>query len=340
LLTVFRVPRGKTDTPSLAPKPAVLLQHGLLDSSWTWVANFPEESLGFILADSGYDVWFGNSRGNFYSLSHVKYPVDSVEFWNFTWDDMAQFDLPAVIPYILQLTGLRNLSYIGHSQGTIQALAAFSMNESISSMVNLAVLLAPVAYVHHAAGLLPILADFGIDILFEIFGLREFLPDATILQKLVPGICDWVEWGCEDFLFLIVGGSTNLNETRIEVYISQTPAGTSVKNMAHWSQGIRNEVFQRFDYGSKIENIRHYGQPTPPVYHLENINVPCAFYYGSNDVLADPTDVATLLADVPSARIVRQLLQPGFAHLDYTWGATSSARAMYDDVLVQLAKYN
>ena len=40
-------------------KPPVLLQHGLIDSAATWVMNMPKQSLGFVLADQGYDVWLG-----------------------------------------------------------------------------------------------------------------------------------------------------------------------------------------------------------------------------------------------------------------------------------------
>lgn len=92
------------------------LQHGLVDSSDTWVVNDEELAPGFYLANLGYDVWVGNSRGNRYSHPHLSPKVK--EFWNFTFDDMARHDLPAAFLYINQLTA-RKIHYIGHSQGTM-----------------------------------------------------------------------------------------------------------------------------------------------------------------------------------------------------------------------------
>ncbi|CAF0943055.1 unnamed protein product [Rotaria sordida] len=43
------------------------------------------QSLAFILADVGYDVWLGNIRGNRYSRAHVKYnPNHDEAFWDFS----------------------------------------------------------------------------------------------------------------------------------------------------------------------------------------------------------------------------------------------------------------
>lgn len=91
VLTIQRIISPK-HINNRAPKPAVLLQHGLLDASSTWVVNFPAQSLGFILADKGFDVWLGNVRGNTYALHNIKYNKNQEEFWNFSFDEMATYD--------------------------------------------------------------------------------------------------------------------------------------------------------------------------------------------------------------------------------------------------------
>jgi len=337
-LGMFRIPYGRGQEPPTTRRPAVILQHGLEDSSYTWVNNFPTESLGFLLADAGYDVWLPNSRGNYYSTP----PNPSDSFWAFTWDEMAKYDLPANVDFVLQATGLSTVSYVGHSQGTTQAFAGFSLDAELQSKVNFFGALAPVAYVDHEKSLLlRILADLDAVVLFELLGVRDFLPDASLLQKLAPGLCSLIPWGCEDFLFLIVGPSHNLNETRIPVYVSETPAGTSTMNIAHWCQGVKVDKFQMYDYGCGLfscDNIKHYGQKTPPAYDLSKVTVPTALYAGTEDDLADLTDVQTLIDQLPDSTVVHHDTIQGFAHLDFTWGKDANT-LVYADLMKRIAQY-
>ena len=38
-------------------------------------------------------------------------------FWQFSWDQMGQYDLPSMLQYVRELTG-QQIIYIGHSMGT------------------------------------------------------------------------------------------------------------------------------------------------------------------------------------------------------------------------------
>ena len=83
ILTVQRIPRGRNDKETGTKRPVVFLQHGLLGSSSQWITNLPQQSLGYVLADKGFDVWLGNSRGNAYALKHERLSTDSDKFWDF-----------------------------------------------------------------------------------------------------------------------------------------------------------------------------------------------------------------------------------------------------------------
>ena len=64
----------------------------------------------------------------------------------FSWDDMAAKDIPAVIEYIKQQTGVEQLHYAGHSQGTMIAFAGFSQNQELAKSIKKFYGLAPVAF--------------------------------------------------------------------------------------------------------------------------------------------------------------------------------------------------
>lgn len=87
----------------------------------------------------GYDVWFGNSRGNTFSKNHTTLSVSDVEFWRFSFDQMAAYDIPASVDYVLKVNGARSLVYVGHSQGTTIGLAAMAQSNKLQAKVVLRV---------------------------------------------------------------------------------------------------------------------------------------------------------------------------------------------------------
>ena len=88
-----------------------------------------------------------NNRGNRYSRNHTSLDPDvHQQFWDYSFEEMANYDLPAVFEFVIAKTGVETVTYIGHSQGTIQMFAALIGNNTFfKSKVNLAIMLAPVA---------------------------------------------------------------------------------------------------------------------------------------------------------------------------------------------------
>jgi lysosomal acid lipase/cholesteryl ester hydrolase len=64
---------------------------------------------------------------------------------------MGKYDLPAVINFVLSKTKVKDITYIGHSQGTSQMFAALTIDpDYFRKKLNLIILLAPVARVDSA----------------------------------------------------------------------------------------------------------------------------------------------------------------------------------------------
>lgn len=215
---------------------------------------------------------------------------------------MADYDLPAVFSYIYSRTN-KKISYVGHSQGTMQMHIALSKNNPIvEKYIDKYFGLGPVALVKHASSnLVNLLDKSGLVQWYHLRKIYEFMPSFGWFQTDV-GILFCVNFPqvCGDFLKEMCDADPSLdNYDRYDVIIGHEPSGTSIMNMEHWKQAFDRGHFQAFDYGSVTANNIHYGQPSPPTWNLKNIKVPVRLFAGSTDELADPTDVAWLWESLP-----------------------------------------
>jgi predicted alpha/beta hydrolase len=101
-LTVHHV-RGDAE-PTQGP---VLLQHGTGVRANLFYGSPMERSIVDVLVAEGYDVWLGNWRGS----------IDLPEC-DYTLDEVARFDHPALIAAVLRESGARTLKAIVHCQGS------------------------------------------------------------------------------------------------------------------------------------------------------------------------------------------------------------------------------
>ncbi|VAI90392.1 unnamed protein product [Triticum turgidum subsp. durum] len=183
ILSLKRIPHGHdTDnsTGDEKTRQPILLFHGLFVDGVSWLLGTPDQSLGFILADGGFDVWLANTRGTNTSRKHTSLSPKNPAFWDWSWDQIAEYDLPAVLEFVYHHTGRQKVHYIGHSLGTLIILAAFSEHKLLH-LVRSAVLLCPIAYLSRTRSDLTRLAA-------KMF-MAEDRTVASINQLHVPSCC-------------------------------------------------------------------------------------------------------------------------------------------------------
>ncbi|EFB20298.1 hypothetical protein PANDA_002320, partial [Ailuropoda melanoleuca] len=323
ILGLYRIPYGKTNNDSSGSQ-----VHVIYCWSTTWRRSYGNQSLGFILADAGYDVWLGNSRGTTWSRKHKYLKTNSKEFWAFSFDEMAKYDLPASIDFIVKHTGQEEIFYIGHSQGTTIAFITFSTIPKIAERIKIFFALAPVFSIKYSKSPLIKMAYKWKSVIKAFFGNKDFLPNTSFKRFVGSKLCPLKIIGkiCRDILFMIYGCDLeNLNMVRtIRAMHTSFHQPRCNKQMSmilllqFFFQLFNSSHLRAFDWGSPVLNLAHFNQSTSPFYDVRNMNVSTATWNGGNDLLADPEDVKNLLSEITN-HIYHKTISY-YNHIDFLFG--------------------
>ncbi|KAJ8638404.1 hypothetical protein MRB53_012671 [Persea americana] len=328
LLAVQRISYGTGGIRTI-PGPPVFLQHGLFQGGDAWFANSKEESLGFILADYGFDVWVGNVRGTHWSHGHKSLSEKEKAFWDWSWQELAQYDLTDMITYVYSLTNSK-VFLVAHSQGTLMALAALTQPITVD-MVEAAALLCPVSYLGHISSQLVLQAvSVHLDQILLAMGLHQLNFRSDIGVHILDSLCDG-HVDCGSLLSAITGKNCCFNGSRVEFYLQYEPHPSSTKNMNHLFQMIRKGDFAMYDYGL-LGNVKRYGRLHPPSFDLAKIpkSLPLLIAYGGQDALADVTDVEHTIKEFQAKPELLYL--ESYGHIDFILSVYAK-NDVYDELM-------
>ncbi|XP_051655684.1 lipase member M-like [Manacus candei] len=339
ILSLNRIPHGRAGAGHSAPRTPVLIVHGFSLDGGDWVDNLPDNTLAFILADAGYDVWIGNNRGNSWSRRHLYLSVHQEKFWDFSFHEMAIYDLPAMVGFIIMQTEQQKLFYVGHAQGSSLGFIAFSSLPHLGEKIKLFFALTPGYTLQHIKGPVLKTAHLPDEVLKLIFGTKELSLVSRKDRAFFAEKCSKhpVDDVCENEIFLVGGyNKKNLNMSRLDVYLAHFPDYTSVKTLLHWGQTAKSGEFKQFDYGL-LKNEEKYNQSSPPRYRIEDMTVPVALWSGGQDWVNPPREIHRLLRRLTS--VVRHEQFPEWNHFDYHWGLDAPQR-LYSQMLSLMGQYS
>ncbi|XP_038209476.1 lipase 1-like [Zerene cesonia] len=306
--------------------PPILLVHGYVDSSDTWVIR-GEDSLGITLARKSHDLWFANCRGNHYSRNHLRLDPDrNVSFWDFSFHEIGFYDMPALIDAVLNRTQWQKLNLIGHSQGNTVFYILGSTKPEYNDKINLAVALSPVCFFHKSSSPMSIfLKNYPLtQTLLKSLNIHEFFGYNSKSVRILRKVCSMPDIGYKLCIvlgiFFISGEDTDeLEEDFENTMFYHYPAGASSKSFVHYEQVGTSRRFARFDYG-RIGNLATYESPEPPLYDLSKVKMPIVLLAGKNDNLSSLDDVEVLRSKLTN--VVEFVVVPHqkMNHVDFIWG--------------------
>jgi len=291
-------------------------------SSDHFVLGNPQQSLGYWLADRGYDVWMPNSRGNLYGRGHKTLNVFMKKFWNYGIDETGKYDFPADMDYILKETGATEIDCMGVITGASTLLSGLVFHPDYNSKCRTLTLVSPFAFVGnlksnlHMAGLLADLLKMAYNTLINQSG--ELLRSYAELAVLTYTNCELGQniRACRTGMADQGGGDRDMyDDELVRTFWKHAPTGVSTKYMQHVGQLMNAKVFQQYDW--IVGNMFHYGKLAAPRYDLMKVTAPTILIWSEADKIVSRPDILELQAQLPNVKELYIVKRETWGNMDY-----------------------
>ena len=181
-----------------------------------------------------------------------------------------------------------------------------------------------------------------LQVIYRIFGEDEFLPENKFIKVMEKMFCE--ESGekrkyCASLLGLIGGtDESQMNSSRISVFLTDEPSGTSTMNILHAIQMIRSGKMQKYNYENVIQNVMYYGRFSPPEYDIGKINTDVHLFWSPSDWIANGKDIEEFLLENINPNFLKENHKLiGFGHVDFIWGNRATDE-VYKPIIAEIQK--
>ena len=332
ILTAWRIPclLNETNMDLYKKRKPVILQHGLIDSSYTWLLLDKEHSLPFLLVDNKFDVWLTNTRGNAVSFEHENpqefdsAKIDS-KYWNFSFHEMAIYDLPANVDYIKEKTGFEKIDYICHSQGGLIYFIMYTMNqkfieENFEHFISLGTVITTFT---SESNLIKLGSYSKLPEIVDTLHINNILCFNKFFYDAISNFCKFFNKPCYNIVKFIVSNNFETKRINMSKLFSEflyVPAGTSSKNLRHWMQIYNTKRLARYDYGEK-KNLEIYKTKKSPIYDLsefKNYKIKSRLYTSDKDPFSNIDDLHHLTKYLNDKYVqIKRMIN--YNHMDFLW---------------------
>lgn len=243
------------------------------------------------------------TMANPYVLTEMFNPL----YWNFSIDEQADEDLPAVIDYILKQDGRSQVSIAAHSVGSAMVLMMLSNKPELQEKIGKSILMAPAMDLKINHGTLAKILKVFEPLTMVYIGPVPLSSLTPAIEAIMDDFCESKSskaTECVKFLDVFLGESKG--QIDYLDYIKNIAVPMSSHELTQLDQALKYGKMHYFDYRNPIQNYQHYKKMKPPEYDLKKVNASKFSIWLGN------TDKQVSFAD--GKQLVSRLGTPGELH--------------------------